>query len=75
MSLHVSGQPGPGRQAYQETDGSWTVEVNNAFLSVPNLEAAKRLFVEKYDRSRVQLSPGSLGVARMICRRIFLSLS
>jgi hypothetical protein len=47
-------------QAYQESDGSWTVEVNDEFLSVPDLEAAKRLFVDKYDRSLVGLSPGSL---------------
>jgi len=48
-------------QAFQEDDGSWTVEVNNKFLTAPDLETAKRLFVEKYDRSKVQLSPGSLG--------------
>jgi len=47
-------------QAYQESDGSWTVEVNDESLSVADLEGAKRLFVEKYDRSLVQLSPGSL---------------
>jgi hypothetical protein len=48
-------------QAYQKSDGSWTVEVNDELLSVPDLEAAKRLFVEKYDRSLVQLNPASLG--------------
>jgi hypothetical protein len=48
-------------QAFQEDDGSWTVEVNNEFVTAPDLETAKRLFVEKYDRSKVQLSPGSLG--------------
>jgi len=48
-------------QAYQEADGSWTVEVNDESLSVPDLESAKRLFVEKYDRSSLQLSPASLG--------------
>jgi hypothetical protein len=47
-------------QAYEESDGSWTVEVNDEFLKkVPDLEAAKRLFAEKYDRSLVQLSPES----------------
>jgi hypothetical protein len=47
-------------QAFQKDDGSWIVEVNNKFLTAPDLETAKRLFAEKYDRSKVQLSPGSL---------------
>jgi len=48
-------------QAFQErVDGPWTVEVNDSFLTVADLETAKRLFVEKYDRTQVQLSPASL---------------
>jgi hypothetical protein len=49
-------------QTYKESDGSWTVDVNGEYVKgLPSLNAAKRLFVEKYDRSWVQLSPGSLG--------------
>jgi hypothetical protein len=44
-------------QTWQEADGSWTVEVNDEMLSVSGLEAAKRLFVDLYDRSRVVLTP------------------
>src|SRR5262245_20361236 len=40
--------------------GSWQVEVNHEYLSASDLEAAKRLFVERYDRPLVQLSPTSL---------------
>jgi hypothetical protein len=48
-------------QAFQErAGGPWTVGVNNASLTAPDLEAAKRLFVKEYDRSRVTLSPLSL---------------
>lgn len=48
-------------QAYQKSDGSWTVEINDEYVEgVANLDAAKRLFVEKYDRSLVRLSPMSL---------------
>jgi hypothetical protein len=46
-------------QAY-ESDGSWVVEVNDRPTTVPDLEAAKRMFVEKYDRSLVQVGPISL---------------
>ena len=49
-----------GQAFQQHTGGRWTVDVNNAFLTAPDLEAAKRLFVKEYDRSRVQLSPMSL---------------
>ncbi|TIT00226.1 hypothetical protein [Mesorhizobium sp.] len=37
--------------------GDWAVEVNDEELSVPDLEAAKRLFVDLYDRSQVVVSP------------------
>ncbi|WP_376704193.1 hypothetical protein RQ479_04085 [Mesorhizobium sp. ISC25] len=37
--------------------GDWAVEVNDEELSVPDLEAAKRLFVDLYDASRVMVSP------------------
>ncbi|CAN7468764.1 hypothetical protein [Mesorhizobium sp. LjNodule214] len=37
--------------------GDWTVEVNNEELSAPDFEAAKRLFVDLYDPSRVMVSP------------------
>ena len=46
-------------QAFQEQDGTWTVEVNDEFLTAPDLETAKRLFIENYDRAKVQLSPGT----------------
>jgi hypothetical protein len=55
-----SGYPIQVGQAFQEpSKGVWTIEVNDDFLTAPDLETAKRLFVERYDRSRVQLSPGS----------------
>ena len=48
-------------QVYREQeDGPWTVDVNDEYIAAPDLETAKRVFVEKYDRSQVQLSPGSL---------------
>jgi hypothetical protein len=35
-------------QAFQErAEGPWTVEVNDDFFSAPDLECAKRLFVQK----------------------------
>lgn len=40
-------------QAYQEDDGSWSVEVNDEMLSAPDLEAAKHLFLTLYDPSLV----------------------
>jgi hypothetical protein len=46
-------------QAFQNSDASWSVEVNDKYLSAPDLEGAKRLFVEKYDRAQVQVGPGS----------------
>lgn len=46
-------------QTWKNDDGSWTVEVNDQFLSAPDLEAAKRLFVDLYDRSQVVPSPGA----------------
>jgi hypothetical protein len=48
-------------QSFEETDGSWTVDFGTGYLSASDLEAAKRLFVENYDRPRVQLSPGNDG--------------
>jgi hypothetical protein len=55
-----SGCPVQVGQAFQEgAEGPWTIEVNNRFVTAPDLEAAKRIFVERYDRSRVQLSAGS----------------
>jgi hypothetical protein len=52
IQVGQAGQPRP--------DGPWMVEVNGRFLTAPDLESAKRLFVEKYDRSLVQLSPMSI---------------
>lgn len=46
-------------QTYQNSDGTWDVEVNDDMLTAPDLEAAKRIFVENYDRSKVQVSPMS----------------
>ena len=40
-------------QAYQEDDGSWSVEINDDMHSVPDLESAKRLFLDLYDPSLV----------------------
>ena len=37
--------------------GDWAVEVNDEELSAPDFEAAKRLFVDLYDPSRVMVSP------------------
>jgi hypothetical protein len=55
-----SGYPVQVGQAFREgTEGPWTIEVNDDFNTAPDLEAAKRLFVERYDRSRVKLSAGS----------------
>jgi hypothetical protein len=46
-------------QTWQELDGSWSVEVNAKSFRATDLESAKRLFVERHDRSQVQLSPAS----------------
>jgi hypothetical protein len=46
-------------QAFQDAEDQCSIEVNNDFLTAPDLETAKRLFVEKYERSRIQLSLGS----------------
>ncbi|HWK68581.1 MAG TPA: hypothetical protein VNS34_26960 [Rhizobiaceae bacterium] len=40
-------------QTWRKDDGSWTVEVNGQYVSAPDLEAAKRLFVDLYDPSQV----------------------
>ena len=40
-------------QAYQEDDGSWSVEINDDMHTAPDLESAKRLFLELYDPSLV----------------------
>ncbi|WP_376704467.1 hypothetical protein RQ479_06225 [Mesorhizobium sp. ISC25] len=37
--------------------GDWAVEVNDEEHSAPDLEAAKRLFVDLYDQSKVMVSP------------------
>ena len=44
-------------QAWQDADGLWTVEVNDNCVSAPDLESATHLFIERYDRSLVRLSP------------------
>jgi hypothetical protein len=46
-------------QAYQQSDGTWAVEVNDITFEAPNLETAISNFVKKYDRSLVHLSPMS----------------
>lgn len=46
-------------QTWRNEDGSWTVEVNMECLPAPDLEAAKRLFLDLYDRSQVAVSPGT----------------
>jgi hypothetical protein len=43
---YFSGCPIQVGQAFQETDGPWTVDFGEGYLSAPALEAAKRLFVE-----------------------------
>jgi hypothetical protein len=60
VDIFPFGQPVQVGQAFQEkADGPWTIEVNDAYLTAPDLETAKRLFVEKYDRALVKLSPGA----------------
>jgi hypothetical protein len=44
-------------QTYLNSNGTWDVEVNGDMLTAPDLEAAKRIFVENYDQSKVQVSP------------------
>lgn len=44
-------------QAWCEPNGTWAIEVNDEQLPAPDLEAAKRLFVDLYDQSRVMVSP------------------
>ena len=46
-------------QTWQDPNGSWVVEVNDNFVSVPTLNAAIELFVSTYDPSRVMISPGT----------------
>ena|SRR5271165_2223935 len=50
-------------QAEQSTDGTWSIEVNGGdwFHHIPDLEAAKRVFVDNYYRPQAtaQLGPGS----------------
>jgi hypothetical protein len=46
-------------QAYQKSDGSWTVEVNDEYLSATDLETAKRLFVELGRSGWVRLDQSS----------------
>jgi hypothetical protein len=46
-------------QTYQNSDGTWDVEVNDVMLAAPDLEATKRIFMENYDQSKVQVSPMS----------------
>jgi hypothetical protein len=46
-------------QAHEDADGAWRVVVNDDEFIVPDLEAAKRVFLEHYDRSQVELSPMS----------------
>ncbi len=52
-------------QAEQSTDGTWRIEVNGGywFHHIPDLEAAKRVFVDKYDKAyaAAQCGPGSSG--------------
>ena len=47
------------------TNGTWSVEVNGGdwFHHIPDLEAAKRVFVDKYDKAyaAAQCGPGSSG--------------
>jgi hypothetical protein len=50
-----------GQAGQPRADGPWMVEVNGSFLTAPDLESAKLLFGEKYDRSLVALSPMSIG--------------
>jgi hypothetical protein len=38
-------------QAHRRKNGTWIVEVNDQWLKAPDLESAKRLFLEVYDRS------------------------
>jgi hypothetical protein len=40
-------------QAHRRKNGTWIVEVNDQWLKAPDLEAAKRLFLDHYDPSRV----------------------
>jgi hypothetical protein len=42
-------------QTYQNSDGTWDVEVNDVMLAAPDLEATKRIFMENYDRRRSRL--------------------
>jgi hypothetical protein len=46
-------------QAFQEADSSWRVEVNDEYFTVPDIEQAKRFFVERYDPSLIQTGPAS----------------
>jgi hypothetical protein len=46
-------------QAGQRPDGTWDLEVNDEFLTAPDLDSVMRVFVEHYDATLVQLSPMS----------------
>ena len=52
-------------QAEKRANGTWSVEVNGGdwFHHIPDLEAAKRVFVGKYDKAyaAAQCGPGSSG--------------
>ena len=43
----------------KRADGTWIVHVNRTPLEAPDFEAAKRLFVEKYDFALIKMGPGS----------------
>lgn len=44
-------------QAYERPDGSWGVEIGDEVFAAPDLETAKRVFVERYDPKYVQPGP------------------
>jgi hypothetical protein len=45
--------------AWRDDDGTWTVDVNDAFHKAAGLVEADKLFIELYDPSKVNLSPMS----------------
>jgi hypothetical protein len=59
LTYFPSGSRSRSVKLQEKADGPWTIEVNDAYLTAPDLETAKRLFVEKYDRALVKLSPGA----------------
>ena len=46
-------------EAYKEPGGVWHVVVNDEEFLAPELDCAKQIFLENYDRSKVILSPMS----------------